>query len=125
MFCTQCDTQRARNQKICINCGSFLEAATPAVRGTYTGHRKEINSLLLSGGLVAVMAIVLIPLFSYLRTQPQAASNAKIDKAPPATTQSDFVVQWTIYSHPQACRWRKYRFFLPRPVNRERQKFGR
>jgi hypothetical protein len=95
MFCTQCDTQRARNQKICINCGSFLEAATPAVRGTYTGHRKEINSLLLSGGLVAVMAIVLIPLFSYLRTQPQAASNAKIDKAPPATTQSDFVVGTT------------------------------
>jgi hypothetical protein len=71
-------------------------AAEPPEPSKIAAHRREISSLLLPGGVgvLAVVAIVLVPLFLNSRTQPRA-SNARIERPVTATIQSDLVLRET------------------------------
>jgi len=92
MFCAQCDTHLARNQRFCTHCGSSLLAAGSAVPGESARHRKAISSRLLPRGLVAVVAIVAVPLFLYSRTLYLATQNANINGSLTSRSQSDLVL---------------------------------
>lgn len=72
-------------------------AARPPEPSKNGAHRKGISSLSLPGGIgaLAVVAIVVVPLFLNSRTQPRAASSAKIERSLTAKTQSNLVFRET------------------------------